>query len=138
MLNPPRSCSIPVRPRKLLSRLKREGAELSCLSMGPRTLRALLVLAAVLVLLLPTATDAKKKRLSGDEKIAQLAASTRDGVVSLTADTYDDLVLRPDRPYHLFLLFTATADKYQCDVCKYVATNYVHEVTDWRKRRRRS
>lgn len=92
--------------------------------MAPASMRLLLLLAATLLLVLPVATDAKKQRLSGAEKLAFLNTEARDGVVALTSDTYDDLVLRPDRPYHLFLLFTATADKYQCDVCKYVASSH--------------
>lgn len=91
-------------------------------------LRATLVVLAVLAALLLASSDvahAKRSKksatvVSGADKIAELSSSVRDGVVTLTADNFDKFVLRPDRPYHLFLLFTATADKYSCDVCKYV------------------
>lgn len=94
---------------------------------GGGVLRAALVLLAALVLVCTmTSTTAEAKKSSkkgsavanGSEKLAELHGRVRDGVVQLTAEVYEKFVLRPDRPYHLFLLFTATADKYSCDVCK--------------------
>lgn len=88
-------------------------------------LRAALVLLAALTLVLMTQTTVAAKKSSkkdavadGSEKLADLHGRVRDGVVPLTAEVFEKFVLRPDRPYHLFLLFTATADKYSCDVCK--------------------
>lgn len=89
-------------------------------------LRTALVLLAALALvctMTSTTTEAKKSKkgsavADGSEKLAELHGRVRDGVVQLTAEVYEKFVLRPDRPYHLFLLFTATADKYSCDVCK--------------------
>lgn len=92
-------------------------------------LRAALVLLAALALVMTSTVDAKKSSktgsssavANGSEKLAELHDRVRGGVVQLTGEVYEKLVLRPDRPYHLFLLFTATADKYSCDVCKYVS-----------------
>lgn len=70
-----------------------------------------------------TVAAAKKSKgepLKGSEKLAQLHGRVRDGVVPLTNELFERFVARPDRPYHLVLLFTASADKYKCETCAYV------------------
>lgn len=85
-----------------------------------------LLLALALVLALGNGVDAAKKSKSpknvvaGAEKLAELEGRVRDGVVPLTTELYEKFVLRPDRPYHLFLMFTAMAEKFKCEVCQYV------------------
>lgn len=92
-------------------------------------LRAALVLLVVLALVctgsLSDAKKSKKDVVSGSDKVAELNGRVRDGVVPLTTELFEKYVLRPDRPYHLFLLFTATADKYACDVCKQVSPEFL-------------
>lgn len=69
--------------------------------------------------------DAKKgssERVAGAEKLAQLRGRVRDGVLPLTNELFERFVARPDRPYHMVLLFTATADKYKCETCTYVCS----------------
>ncbi|POM79011.1 Dolichyl-diphosphooligosaccharide-protein glycotransferase [Phytophthora palmivora] len=90
------------------------------------------LLALLATLLLVTswsdvALGAKKSRksvLKGSEKLAQLQGRVRDGVVPFTNELFARYAVRPDRPYHLVLLFTATAAKYKCDTCAQVAPEF--------------
>uniref|UniRef100_K3W587 Thioredoxin domain-containing protein n=1 Tax=Globisporangium ultimum (strain ATCC 200006 / CBS 805.95 / DAOM BR144) TaxID=431595 RepID=K3W587_GLOUD len=90
-----------------------------------RTALLALVFALALVGSATVVAAKKKAVLSGSDKVAELNGRVRDGVVPLTTELYEKYVLRPDRPYHLFLLFTAMADKYSCDVCKQIAPEYL-------------
>lgn len=95
--------------------------------------RALLALALLLAL-----AGAKKSReppLKGSEKLAQLHGRVRDGVVELTGELFERFVSRPDRPYHLMLLFTASADKYKCETCQYVTIRGLKAVSSGDLRR---
>jgi hypothetical protein len=60
----------------------------------------------------------KKSYPTGSEKIVSLNDNVRDGIVRLNSESFEKFVVRPDRPYHLFLLFTAMNERYSCDVCK--------------------
>ncbi|KAH7489002.1 hypothetical protein KRP22_012201 [Phytophthora ramorum] len=74
--------------------------------------------------------DAKKSRrakdvaLKGGEKLVQLQDRVRDGVIPFTNELFGRYAVRPDRPYHLVLLFTATAAKYKCETCAQVAPEF--------------
>ncbi|TMW67928.1 hypothetical protein Poli38472_007600 [Pythium oligandrum] len=85
-------------------------------------MRVALALCALLACWGASPVEGKKKTdyLKGSEKIAALNGRVRDGVVKFTTETYQQFVVRPDRPYHLFLLYTAMGDKYSCDVCKQI------------------
>ncbi|GMF36492.1 unnamed protein product [Phytophthora fragariaefolia] len=94
--------------------------------------RALALLAALLLLCSWTGdvAAAKKTRkpkdapLKGAEKLAQLQGRVRDGVVPFTSELFSRYAARPERPYHLVLLFTATAAKYKCETCAQVAPEF--------------
>ncbi|GLD95968.1 hypothetical protein PINS_up004646 [Pythium insidiosum] len=79
---------------------------------------AVLALAACWSAAVPVEAKKKAAPLKGDAKVAALGNRLRDGLVEFTSESYEQFVLRPDRPYHLFLLYTAMADKYSCEVCK--------------------
>lgn len=95
-----------------------------------------LLLAVALVLTLGSGVDAAKKSKSpktvvtGSEKLTELQGRVRDGVVPFTSELYEKFVLRPDRPYHLFLMFTAMAEKFKCEVCQYVPALVLGSRTD--------
>ncbi|KAE8896004.1 hypothetical protein PF005_g10048 [Phytophthora fragariae] len=99
---------------------------------GMTTTRVLALLAALLLVASWSGTDveAKKSRrakdapLKGEEKLAQLQGRVRDGVVPFTNELFARYAARPDRPYHLVLLFTATAAKYKCETCAQVAPEF--------------
>jgi hypothetical protein len=87
-----------------------------------RATLALLALAVCWTAISPV--DAKKKSkssktlLTGDEKLETFAGQLKEGVFEFTSTSYEQLAVRPDRPYHLILLYTAMADKFNCGVCK--------------------
>ncbi|RLN55888.1 hypothetical protein BBJ28_00019825 [Nothophytophthora sp. Chile5] len=93
-------------------------------------LLALALACAVLLLVAGGGVDAKKSRraktapLRGSEKLAQLQGRVRDGVIPLTGELYERYAARPDRPYHMVLLFTASAAKYKCETCAQVAPEF--------------
>ncbi|OQR93275.1 hypothetical protein THRCLA_08488 [Thraustotheca clavata] len=58
--------------------------------------------------------------MSGREKVRSLKGRVRDGVVAFGGDMYSEFAVAPERPYHLFLLFTALGEKYACEVCQQV------------------
>ncbi|KAG2764103.1 hypothetical protein PC129_g4821 [Phytophthora cactorum] len=100
--------------------------------MARGTMRLLALLATLLVIVSWSGVDveAKKSRkgkdatLKGSEKLAQLQGRVRDGVIPFTSELFGRYAVRPDRPYHLVLLFTATAAKYKCETCAQVSPEF--------------
>ncbi|KAF4146264.1 OST3/OST6 transporter family [Phytophthora infestans] len=100
--------------------------------MARGTMRLLALLATLLVVASWSTVDveAKKSRkgkdspLKGSEKLAQLQGRVRDGVIPFTSELFGRYAVRPDRPYHLVLLFTATAAKYKCETCAQVSPEF--------------
>ncbi|KAL3660787.1 hypothetical protein V7S43_014189 [Phytophthora oleae] len=90
----------------------------------------LLALLATLLLVSSLPIEAKKSRkakdsaLKGSEKLAQLQGRVRDGVIPFNNELFGRYAVRPDRPYHLVLLFTATAAKYKCETCAQVTPEF--------------
>ncbi|UIZ28950.1 hypothetical protein KXD40_007195 [Peronospora effusa] len=74
--------------------------------------------------------EAKKSRkhtkaiLSGSEKLVQLQDHVINGVVPFTNELFTLYAVRPERPYHLVLLITATAANFNCDMCQKVAPEF--------------
>ncbi|RLN51812.1 hypothetical protein BBJ29_006548 [Phytophthora kernoviae] len=101
--------------------------------MARGTMRFLALLTTLMLVASWTSTevDAKKSKktketpLRGSEKLAQLQGRIRDGVVPFTGELFGRYAVRPDRPYHLILLFTASAAKYKCETCSQVAPEFV-------------
>ncbi|EEY60485.1 uncharacterized protein PITG_21027 [Phytophthora infestans T30-4] len=100
--------------------------------MARGTMRLLALLATLLVVASWSTVDAEAKKsrkgkdspLKGSEKLAQLQGRVRDGVIPFTSELYGRYAVRPDRPYHLVLLFTATAAKYKCETCAQVSPEF--------------
>ncbi|KAG7384820.1 tumor suppressor candidate 3 [Phytophthora pseudosyringae] len=100
--------------------------------MARGTMRLLALLATLLLVATWSSADveAKKSRkakdapLKGSEKLAQLQGRVRDGVIPFSSELFGRYAVRPDRPYHLVLLFTATAAKYKCETCAQVAPEF--------------
>ncbi|DAZ98401.1 TPA: hypothetical protein N0F65_000115 [Lagenidium giganteum] len=94
-------------------------------NMARRGVVALLVVA--LLALSFSDTVAKKKKadvLTGEEKVEALNGLVHNGMITMNTGLYQKYVLRPDRPYHFVLLFTALSDKYSCEVCRQVAPEF--------------
>uniref|UniRef100_M4C2F1 Uncharacterized protein n=1 Tax=Hyaloperonospora arabidopsidis (strain Emoy2) TaxID=559515 RepID=M4C2F1_HYAAE len=62
--------------------------------------------------------------LKGSEKLAKLQQRARNGVVPFTSDLFTRFAVRPERPYHLVLLLTATSAKHKCDACLQLAPEF--------------
>ncbi|CAH0477947.1 unnamed protein product [Peronospora belbahrii] len=60
--------------------------------------------------------------LKGSEKVAELQSRVHDGLVSFSNQLFEPFVVRPERPYHLLLLFTTSESN--CAACKQVAIEF--------------
>lgn len=95
-------------------------------------MRLLALLATLLVVATWSGVDVEAKKsskgkdapLKGSEKLAQLQGRVRDGVVPFTSELFARYAVRPERPYHLVLLFTASAAKFKCETCAQVAPEF--------------
>lgn len=70
--------------------------------------------------------DAKQKNaggkmLSGEDKIVELQKFEKDELIKMTTATYKKYILRPNRPYHSFVLFTALSERFSCEICRYTS-----------------
>ncbi|CEG46334.1 magnesium transporter protein 1-like [Plasmopara halstedii] len=100
--------------------------------MARGTIRIVSLLVALLLVICWSGdnVEAKKSRkkkevlLKGNEKLAQLQDHVKNGVISFTNEIYGRYALRPDRPYHLVLLFTVSGAKFKCDICKLVLPEF--------------
>ena len=73
--------------------------------------------------------DAKRKKsegemLSGVEKISALHEYEKDGIIKITSTMYKKYIMRPNRPYHSFVLFTALSERFNCAACRYFPSLY--------------
>lgn len=58
------------------------------------------------------------------ERLLKKKSSLAHGIVNLKTTSYNEYVLSTPRPYHLFVLYTATPSQYKCDVCVKVAPEF--------------
>ncbi|KDO27618.1 hypothetical protein SPRG_06888 [Saprolegnia parasitica CBS 223.65] len=83
-------------------------------------MRALFLALVAAILCVAAGRSARNDYASGVEKLRGLKGRVRDGVVTFDTDLYTEVAVAPERPYHLFLLFTALGEKYACEVCQQV------------------